>query len=272
VGELVPTSRGDFFVERTGPSPASVPVIVFVAGLGDDHHSWDDVMDRLKGRYHCVTFDNRGIGRSPVTPGPYSIVELSEDVHELVSILGLGPVIAVGSSMGGAICQEWALAHPEAVTTLILTNTWAERDVWVCSLLDHWIELAEQRQDRYLLHQLALYSFSPEFLAGRPETVAEFLTSPVPDPAGVAAAARGCQAHHTLERLAAINTPTLVIGGERDILTRPALSHDLAEAIPSAELQWLPAGHMTFWEAPTPWLELVTEFLARRDITAPIRT
>ena len=54
-----------------------------------------------------------------------------------------------------------------------------------------------------------------------------------------------------------------MVGGEHDILTRPALSRRLAAAVPSAELRWLPVGHMTFWEQPDAWTTAVLEFIER---------
>jgi 3-oxoadipate enol-lactonase len=261
VGELIVTRRGPFFVAQSGPMDAAT--IVLVAGLGDDHASWEEPAALLADSYRIVTFDNRGIGGSPITPGPYSIPQMAEDVHELASALGLERVRAVGSSMGGAICQEWALAYPEEVERLVLSNTWAERDRWFVSLLDHWIELAGRGSGRDLLYQLALFCFSPDYLDANPGTVDECLDAPVPNLDGFRAAGRACQGHHALDRVASIEVPTLVVGGEHDILTRPALSRRLAAVIPSAELHWLPTGHMTFWEQPQAWATLVDDFIAR---------
>jgi pimeloyl-ACP methyl ester carboxylesterase len=67
--EFVDTERGRFAVEihgRAEPSP-----VVLIAGLGDDHASWEPILPYLTSAYRCVTFDNRGIGLSPITPGPY---------------------------------------------------------------------------------------------------------------------------------------------------------------------------------------------------------
>jgi pimeloyl-ACP methyl ester carboxylesterase len=66
-----------------------------------------------------------------------------DDAHDLAQALELGPVVAVGSSMGGAICQRWALRHPEDIGRLVLTITWAERDAFTNALFDHWISLAK---------------------------------------------------------------------------------------------------------------------------------
>jgi pimeloyl-ACP methyl ester carboxylesterase len=64
--EYFDTDRGRFAVEITGPAEA--PPVVLIAGLGDDHASWEPVLSYLAAQYRCVTFDNRGVGRSPITP------------------------------------------------------------------------------------------------------------------------------------------------------------------------------------------------------------
>jgi 3-oxoadipate enol-lactonase len=76
---------------------------VLVAGVGDDIASWDTV-EPLADDHILVAFDNRGVRRSSTPPGPYSIEAMADDAHALVGHLDLGPVAAMGSSMGGAIC------------------------------------------------------------------------------------------------------------------------------------------------------------------------
>jgi 3-oxoadipate enol-lactonase len=264
VTKLVATSRGSFLVSESGP--ADGPALVLVAGLGDDHRSWEPVLPALESRYRCVTFDNRGIGGSPVTPGPYAIAELAADTHELVTELGLGPCTAIGSSMGGAICQWWALAYPADVSRLVLSNTWGRSDVFLRVLFEHWIALAEgadnENSTRLLMDSLMLFSLSAGYLAGSPQTVREFRTGPVPNLQGFAAAAAACLGHNALIRLDGLSQPTLVIAGQHDVLTRPELSAELAGAIPQADLLVLEAGHMTFWEAPAAWSDAVRNWLA----------
>ena len=208
MSELVATGRGSFLVEASGPPDA--PPVVLVAGLGDDHSSWAEPGELLAASYRVIAFDNRGIGRSPITPGPYTVQEMAEDAHEVVSELGLGRVCAVGSSLGGAICQQWALAHPDAIDRLVLSNTWGHRDRWLNGLFDHWIELAGRGSGRDLLFQLALFCFSPDHMQRHPETIVEFLDAPIPNLDGFRAAARACQGHDAADWLAAIEAPTLV--------------------------------------------------------------
>jgi pimeloyl-ACP methyl ester carboxylesterase len=52
-----------------------------------------------------------------------------------------------------------------------------------------------------------------------------------------------------------------VLAGRHDILTRPELSAEVADVMPVAELEFLEAGHMTFWEVPEDWGRAVTRWL-----------
>ena len=136
-----------------------------VAGLGDDLSSWSAQVDRLSRNHLVLAFDNRGSGGSSTPPGPYTIEAMADDAHDLVTELGLAPVSAVGSSMGGAICQRWALRHPSDIDRLVLTNTWAEQDTFTNVLFDHWIALAGVGEGPVLLGSLLLFSFSAGYLS-----------------------------------------------------------------------------------------------------------
>jgi 3-oxoadipate enol-lactonase len=238
------------------------PAIMLVAGLGDDRTSWAAQITDFARDHRVVAFDNRGVGRSAVPPGPYSIEQMADDAHDVARQLGLGPVAAIGSSMGGAICQQWALRHPDDIERLVITNSWAERDVFTTALFDHWIAMAERGQSRHIVESLLLFCHCPDYLTRKPETVRAFLETPAPRLDGFAAAAAACRGHHTLDRAHDIRHPALVLAGEFDILTRPGLSKRLAQRMRAARYAALPTGHMVFWEMPDEFNRLVREFLA----------
>lgn len=235
--------------------------IVFVAGLGDDRTSWAAQVPEFA-RDHCVlAFDNRGIGESSAPPGPYTTEQMADDAHELVRHLGLPPVIAVGSSMGGAICQQWALRHPADIDRLVISNSWAEQDPFFAALIGHWVSLAQAKQDKHLVESLLLFCHSPAFLLRKPETVAAFLATPAPRLQGIVDAGAACIGHHAIDRAHEIKHKTLVIAGEYDILTRPELSERLAARMKNARYASLPASHMVFWEQPDEFNALVRDFV-----------
>jgi pimeloyl-ACP methyl ester carboxylesterase len=235
--------------------------IVLVAGLGDDRTSWAAQVPDFARDHLVLAFDNRGIGESSAPPGPYTTEQMADDAHDLVRHLGLDPVAAVGSSMGGAICQQWALRHAADIDRLVITNSWAEQDPFVAALIGHWISLAENNQPRHLVESLLLFCHSPDFLIRRPETVAAFLATPAPRLQGIVDAGHACLGHHTLERAHEIDRPVLVIAGTHDILTRPGLSRRLVDRLKRARYAELPTSHMVFWEMPEEFNALVRGFL-----------
>lgn len=247
----------DIYYETVGEGPP----VVLVAGIADDRTSWSGQVPALSRDHSVVVFDNRGIGNSSVPSGPYSIDEMADDAHAVVDELGLAPVRAIGSSMGGAICQRWALRHPDDLERLVLTNTWAERDPFLDSLFSHWIALGEDGSARRIMESLLLFCFAADYLQAHPTIVREFLALPPPPLTGWVGAAHACRAHDALSDLQAITQPILVIAGERDILTRPALSERIVKSLPAARLELLAAGHMIFWEQPEAFSDLVLGFL-----------
>lgn len=236
--------------------------IVFVAGLGDDRTSWAAQVADLARDHLVVAFDNRGIGESSAPPGPYTTEQMADDAHDVARGLKLDPVVAVGSSMGGAICQQWALRHPADIDRLVISNSWAEQDPFFAALIGHWISMAESKQARHLVESLLLFCHSPEYLLQKPETVAAFLATPAPRLQGVIDAGAACLKHYTLDRAHEIRHRALVIAGEYDILTRPELSRRLAARMPNARYESLPASHMVFWEKPEEFNALVRAFAA----------
>jgi pimeloyl-ACP methyl ester carboxylesterase len=257
-GSVVRTrAGGEVYVERRGTGPA----LVWVAGLGDDHTGWTTQVEQFSGQYTCVTFDNRGTGASTVLPGPYTMEDFADDAHDVVSALGITPVIAVGSSMGGAICQRWALRYPEDVSRLVLAGTWAEKDPLLDVLLRHWIKLGEDHQDQRLIESLFLGCYSGPYLREHPETVAEFMSTPLPDLEGLMASVAACRDHDALTELSTLNMPTLVISGTLDTVARTDLPERIASTVPNAQLKEIQSGHMMIWEQPDSFERIVREFI-----------
>jgi pimeloyl-ACP methyl ester carboxylesterase len=76
--------------------------------------------------FQCVTYDNRGCGRSsaPVT-FHYSTTQMAKDALALIDHLQWGHCHVVGISMGGMIALEFALLAPERILSLSLLATHA---------------------------------------------------------------------------------------------------------------------------------------------------
>jgi len=124
------TSRvGPTRLARNGPVALAYDVrgrgspLVLIQGVGVGRWGWEPVADRLARRFQVITIDNRGIGASDAPPGHYSTRMLADDVLAVLDHAGIQRASVVGTSLGGMIAQELALAHPERVERLVLVAT-----------------------------------------------------------------------------------------------------------------------------------------------------
>lgn len=94
--------------ERGMPGPDR-PTVLLTHGWPDSHAVWDLVADRLADRFHVVTYDMRGVGRS--TPGlahkPYTLDKLAADLDAVVTAVSPNrPVHLVGHDWGSVTGWE----------------------------------------------------------------------------------------------------------------------------------------------------------------------
>lgn len=225
-----------------GPREAA-PVLVLAGSLGSTIEMWRPQAP-LAERFRVIRVDHRGHGRSPVPEGPYRVADLAGDVLALLDRLGLERVAWCGLSLGGMVGMHLASEAPERISRLVLcctsahfpdTSVWADRIAAVAA--DGTEPLAAGVVERW---------FTPDWAAAHPDVVAEAraMVANTPD-AGYLACCQALEAWDHRDRLAAITAPTLVVAGADDPST-PVEPHarTIAEGIPGARLEVLPAAHL----------------------------
>jgi 3-oxoadipate enol-lactonase len=245
------------FVQYDGQGP----LVVMVAGLGDDHTLFDPLVAEMSGGFTCLTYDHRGSGASSPLPDDAEIATLAEDGHRLLEELGHSQAIGLGCSMGGTVVQEWALRHPDDFSRLILISTYARPDRYVEGRVRHWQALYESGRTDLLIESMALLALSPACWDRDPALAAELLAADTVAP-GFISQLRACLAHDAVERLGSVCQPTLVIGGRDDLIVPFFHAEQLAELIPDATLRIFSSGHVPFWENPA---EIAAEISAFCD-------
>jgi 3-oxoadipate enol-lactonase len=249
---------------------------VLIAGFGADHLSWGFQHAALSGRYRVIAFDNRGSGRSASPEGPRTTRLMAADTLALMDRLGIESAHVLGASLGGMIAQEVALAEPGRVRSLQLYGTAARPDRYLLALLENLRAVRAGIGREGALRAMALWLFGVTTFNERPEFVDMLLYaagSQANPQADTAFARQGdaVMTHDALDRLSDITCPTLVGGGEEDLLTPLRLSREIVRAIPHAELRTVSrAGHAVFWEQPAEFNALCLEFLAKVEAAPPI--
>jgi 3-oxoadipate enol-lactonase len=230
--------------------PVHGDVVVFVNSLGTDLRIWDDVVAPLTAAFGVVRYDMRGHGLTPPSEPPYSIDDLAGDLERLIDVFHVPRVTICGISVGGQVALRVAQHRRHQVERLILCDTgyrigaadlWAQRIAAVSN--GGLAAISDAVVSRWLTERYR--TERPDDAAGYRYMV-ERCT--VDGYTGVCAALRDAD----LEAVARdIRCPTLVLCGDQDQATPPALNTALAEAIPGAVFRSIPgAGHLPCIEQP----------------------
>jgi pimeloyl-ACP methyl ester carboxylesterase len=240
--------------------------VLFVTGLGYGRWSWDWQVEDFARHFRVITFDNRGIGESDTPPGPYTAAHMAGDAAGLLDGLGVDRAHVIGSSLGGCIAIELALARPELVHRLVLCSTSAggakalPPPEGLLQLLAEAPSLPEESRLRRFVEN----ALSDAFVKERPDVIDRILElrreTAQPEQAWQWQAAAGAT-FDAADRVGEIRAETLVITGDEDHVVDPANSRVLAEAIPTSTLVELPGGHLFSMERPTSFNQLVGAFL-----------
>lgn len=238
--------------------------VLLAHAIGCDHRMWDELAPVLARRFRVLRVDARGHGRSPVPKRPYSLQELAADAVHVLDRLGIQRAHWVGLSMGGMIGQAFALQHPDRLDRLVLANTTSSYGAEGPAMWEARAKAVSAGGVAAIKDLAMTRYFSDEFRERHADVVAivgqRFLKTPAEGYIGCCDAIRNLDFS---EDLAAIHARTLVIAGEKDAGTPPAMSEIIASRIPGATLAVIPgAAHLSAVEKPAEFNALVRDFLA----------
>ena len=245
--------------------------LLLIMGFGGDHLAWGFQFGAFAERYRVIAFDNRGAGQTEAPDAPYTTRLMAEDARGLLDALGIDRAHVLGVSMGGMIAQELVLNHPERVRSLHLACTTARPDPYLHALSAAWREVRTRLSREAALRTIALWLFAPGTYNERGDFVEMLLQNALANPypqslTGFLRQSEAIEGHDALERLGAIQCPTLVSVADEDILVPPRFSRELNERIPGSSLRTVAqAGHVYFWERPDDFNALTLDFLATVD-------
>lgn len=97
------------------------PRLVFVHGYMDNAWSWFPLIERVAEQHHCVSVSLAGHGGSDWADS-YAWIDFVHDARRAVEVLGEGPVVLVGHSMGGHVATTLAYYCPSLVSGLIVID------------------------------------------------------------------------------------------------------------------------------------------------------
>jgi pimeloyl-ACP methyl ester carboxylesterase len=250
--------------EGTGVAYRSVgvgpPDIVLLHGWAGSAAYFSETFDALDlDHVRAIAVDFGGHGESPPRDAAWSLDAIDEAVLAVADAVGVDRFVAVGYSMSGKFAQHLACRYPKRVAGLILAaGTPAASVPMPPEMLEDWYDRAGSAD-------------------AMRELIGGFLTGPVDEAAldrfaryaaRVPRSALEGTMRMTLETdfaasLAALDVPTLVIGGARDEMFTPALLREqIVAQIPGARLALVDCGHEIPLERPREFAALIEAFLA----------
>ncbi len=242
----------------------SGPWLTLSHSLSCDLSMWAPQMAALEGRFTVLRFDTRGHGQTDAPAGAYTFDQLTDDVLGLLDALKIERTHFCGLSMGGMIGQHLALKAPQRIGRLVLADTAGRLPPEARALWPERIRIATGQGMAPLVQPTLERWFTAPYRATHPAVMARIggLIRNTP-PVGYAGCAHAISRLDVTERLRELKMPTLVIVGEQDVGTPPAMAREIAGAIPDARLEIVPdASHLSNIEQAETFNRLLLGFLA----------
>jgi pimeloyl-ACP methyl ester carboxylesterase len=265
---IIAVNGVDLCVDSAGH--AADPAILLIGGMGSSMDWWEEEFCRrlAAGGRFVIRYDHRDTGRSvsyPAGAPGYTGADLAADVVGVLDALGRRSAHLAGISMGGALAQQVALAHPERVDSLVLISTspavpcGSELPPMSEDLRSYFaaeVPLPDWTERIAVIDYIAGYEQRLEAAEYFDEAHVRALVARIVDRTNDVAASvmnhalaeEGELARGRLDEIAA---PTLVIHGTADPLFPYGHAEALARGIPQAEL--LPLEGVGHQVPPRPW-------------------
>ncbi len=228
-------------------------VLVMLPGLGDGLQTVKGTALPMAWMYRAFAkdFTVYMFSRKELLPHGHTTRDMAHDLKEAMDALGIPKADVMGVSMGGMIAQWLAIDHPDKVDKLILVVTSARPNPILTVSVREWMEQARCADHTALMDSNVRKIYSSDYYrknkwlipimgkVTKPKSYDRFLIQ-----------ADACLTHDAFDCLRQIETPTLVIGGEKDEALGPDASREIAERIPNAVLKMYPQwGHGLYEEA-----------------------
>ena len=209
--------------------------IVLIPGIAETRESYSRQLSGLSSKYRVIAYDLR----AAVKGGDCTIGLLADDLSHLLRALRISTAVICGHSFGGAVAQEFAMAHPEETSALVLISAFATPPSGGDDRLISWLTPGGGTTGGPLGWLQSVFGRRPvepdsyEWLADQADGVSRSV---------IESRLRALRAFDSSERLAAIAAPTLVVVGARDREEFLKAARFLYEGIPDSDLEVIEGG------------------------------
>jgi 3-oxoadipate enol-lactonase len=241
---------------------AGAPMVLFHSLLADDS-SFDRIAGPLARSHRLLILNLPGFGASDRVDGGLEAV--ADRVAAALSAMDLEQApIFLGNGYGGFVALMTAIRHPGVASRLVLADCGAAFSEPGRAAFRGMSAGAREKGLAGISDVAMRRLFAPSYQAAHPELIEERRARfTAVDPQTFHAA---CEALATLDvrdRLAQVTVPALVLVGEHDEATPPAMSAELAAGLPDGRLVVLPGcAHVPQLQDPELFLDAIRDFIA----------
>ena len=257
--EQLTAGHGALTAVRTGTGRD----LVVLHSLLADRHAFDPVLPAFAASHRVTLINLPGFHGSqpPLLALMDAYVATIEDGFQEFGIAN--DAVLIGNGFGGTVALAFALAHPERISKLLLSDAAAS---FPPEGRKAFAVMAEKVADSGLgsIAEIAAKRvFSPAYLAAHPEKIEERKAVLLAiEPKAFQAACKILQEADLTPLLHRLKVPTLVVCGEFDQATPPPLNKAIADTVPGARYVELPGcGHCPPLEQPEQFIAAIKGFV-----------
>jgi len=219
----------------------SGPPVLFIQGVGVQGDGWLPQIGELSSDFTCISFDNRGMGRSQPVEAVITVERMANDAAAILDAERVRSAHVVGHSLGGLVALQMALSHRERVKSLALLCTFSGgKAAAPMTRRLFWLGLGTRVGTRGMRRRAFLKLVMPPGAIADADRMAERLSQlfghDIADQPPIAsrqlAALRQADVSQWLPELEGL--PTLVLTAAHDPIAPPSAGSALAAAIPGA--------------------------------------
>lgn len=236
-----------YAIQGSGPVPIALTHSLAMTG-----RFWGPLIAALGEEFTVLTWDCRGHGASDKPSSAYTTEQFGDDLAAVLDAARWDRAICAGASMGGTVTLAFAARHPERVVGLGLIDTTASYGEGAPAA---WEERAQKAREAGLASLTAFQVtrwFSDDFRAANPNLVAECVEIFCAN--DINAYVETCRMLGSADLLAALpgmTVPTMILVGDEDYATPPAMAEQMHGLIGGSTLEIISgARHLTPLECP----------------------
>jgi pimeloyl-ACP methyl ester carboxylesterase len=238
------------------------PPLLLLHGMGSSSADWLPIAPELEANYHLLLVDMRGHGQSSLaTNGDYAISSMAADVGIVLDAFGIEQTHLLGLSLGGCVALQFVVDNPGRTKRLVLVNTFARlRSTGMGGLRSRLTRLYAAARD---MDRLAWYVASSLFDNPEYQRIT-YQRMRHNDLGAIRRTMIAILRFNVLKQLHRIQSPTLVMVGDRDKTVPRRCAVDMMARLPNAQMRVISdAGHALPYDQPEAFLATTFDFLSR---------